>query len=125
MTVPARPKTPVEWRQVITRWEQSGLSIPAFAAQTGMSCSAVSYWRKRFEREPSLGFAMPDKAPSAFVPVTLITEQEPQSPEIGTRLGTVFEVLLQDGCALRIPSDFDAASLTRLLTVLRENPCSR
>ncbi len=123
MTVPARPKTPTEWRQVITRWEQSGLSIPAFSAQIGMSSSAVSYWRKRFERQPSLAAATLDKAPSAFVPVTLVTEPKHPTPVAEARLGTVFEVLLRDGCTLRIPPDFESVALVRLLTVLRGNPC--
>jgi hypothetical protein len=123
MTVLERPKTHAEWRQVITQWEQSGLSIPAFAAQIGMSSSAVSYWKKRFEREPSLGISALDKTPSAFVPVTVVTEQKPQTPVADARLGAVFEVLLRDGRTLRIPSDFDAASLVRLLAVLQGNPC--
>lgn len=123
MTVPTRPKTPTEWRQVIAQWEQSGLSIPAFAAQIGMSSSAVSYWRKRFERQPSLGATPLNKTSPAFVPVTVVTEQGAQTPEVPPRWSAGFEVLLQDGCSLRIPPDFDAASLIRLLTVLREKQC--
>src|SRR5438132_13730505 len=116
MPVPERPKTAAGWRQVIKRWEQSGLSMTAFAAQIGMSGSAVSYWKKRFERETSPGDSALNKAPPAFVPVTLVTEQKGATPVAGARLSAVFELLLRDGRALRIPPDFESASLARLLT---------
>src|SRR5262245_32932813 len=123
MSVPERPKTPTEWRQVITRWEQSGLSMTAFAAQIGMSNSAVSYWKKRFERETPREDSALNKVPPAFVPVTLVTEPKGKTPVADARMGAVFELLLRDGRTLRIPPDFESASLVRLLTVLRGNSC--
>lgn len=111
---------------ITARWRQSGLSIPAFATQIGMSSSAVWYWKKRFEREasPQTSSAL-EKAssPSAFVPVTLVAESKPEIPVSGARLGAVFELLLPDGRTVRIPSDFESASLVRLLTALRDPPC--
>jgi transposase len=125
MTVSARPKTPTEWRQVITRWEQSKLSIPAFATQIGMSSSAVWYWKKRFEREASLQTSALGKAssPSTFVPVTLVAEPKPEPSVSGARRGPFFELLLPDGRIVRIPPDFESASLVRLLSLLRDPSC--
>ena len=53
-------------------------------------------------------------ASAAFVPLRVIS----------TPVGTAFEVVLRDGCIVRVPAGFDPATLRQLLVVLEgERPC--
>jgi hypothetical protein len=55
---------------------------------------------------------------SAFLPVRVTPEANGMS---GARAKSAFEVVLRGGRVLRVPEDFDAATLGRLLAALEED----
>ena len=91
-----------EWRGRLESWDASGLSLRAFAMREGLNPHSLGRWKKRLR-----GVATP--AP-AFASVVLNGSPSTQ-PE-------AFELVVRDGMALRIPADFDEATLTRLVSLL-------
>jgi transposase-like protein len=94
-----------EWRRWIARWQTSGLSVAAFCARHELATASFYTWRRTLRRR--------DAAPAAFVPVRLVADSAPAG---------ALEVVLTDGCIVRIPPGFDATTLRQLLAVLREGP---
>jgi transposase-like protein len=123
-------ETREEWAKRVERWRDSGLTAAEFAAEVGVNPRTLSYWKWRLgsKRGRSLS-SKPTKArskkasrsaarkkaaalavrPLSFVEVTKATSALSGEP---------FEVELVSGERIRIPSSFDASSLSRLLDVL-------
>lgn len=90
---------------------QSGLSEREFAARTGIRRTRLRYWRQRSSDASAV-----DVAPTAFHEVVVVPERE--------RGGEPWVAELESAGVwrVRVARDFDATSLTRLLTVL-ESRC--
>lgn len=104
---PAAGPTPKEneWRRQLARWRRSGLDGRTWCRRHGIDENLFYHWvreiRLRDERRPP--------SPAArFLPLKLST------PVVA---GT-FEVVLARGRIVRVPAEFDAAALARLLAVL-------
>ena len=106
------PRTRVgraEWQKRIERWKDSGLSAEQFAAELGINAGTLRYWKYSFDKEarPAVaGTAAPAKAAD-------LVEVRPVVVPAAT-----FELELGLERKLRIPAQFDAAALERLLAVL-------
>jgi hypothetical protein len=97
-----------QWRQWITEWRASGLSVRAFCDRRGLATPSFYHWRRVLEQRAT------EKA--AFVPVQVVAEAVPA-------LATALEVVLTDGRMVRVAPGFDAATLRQLLAVLEGRPC--
>lgn len=119
------------WAKRVERWRDSGLTATEFAAEVGVNPRTLSYWKWRLgsKRGRSLGSTTAKRGskktssrrtrskktaalavrPLSFVEVTKATSALSSEP---------FEVELVSGERVRIPSSFDATSLSRLLDVL-------
>ncbi|HXH06997.1 MAG TPA: transposase [Vicinamibacterales bacterium] len=95
--VARRRWTDAEGRAVAHAWRRSGLTVAAFARRHGLDEQRVRRWARRGS----------DGEAIAFVPVDVV-----DGPA-----ASVFEVSV-GGVAVRVPADFDAAALRRLLGVL-------
>ena len=84
----------------------SGLSRCAYSRQHQLSYHALTYWVRKFRQEPSFS------TPAALVEVSV------SPPTLTHQPGSPFRLFLGDGRLLEIDTDFDAASLGRLLAVL-------
>jgi hypothetical protein len=93
-----------QWRQIIARQEESGLSVLAFCRQEEVSAHTLYYWRRRLARQPRVKFAMVKVSP------------EDRSPNANAGL----ELLLAGGERLQIFAGVDAATLRTVLAALRE-----
>lgn len=104
-----RPKrrTAAEMLPLVVAWRQGKGSQAEIAAAHGMPSPTFSWWCAR------LGRTMP--RPGRLVAVDV----EPEAVADGDG---AFEVLLARGRSLRVPSNFDADALARLVGVL-ERPC--
>ncbi len=91
-----------EWRARLESWDASGVSLRAFAMREGFNLHSLSRWKKRLR-----GVATP--AP-AFATVVL-NGSSSTHPE-------AIELVVRDGMSLRIPVDFDEATLARLVSLL-------
>lgn len=94
-----------QWRRWIALWQKSGLSVAAFCARHGLAPASFSAWRKTLQRRAA------NTVP--FVPVQVVADAAPPRP---------LEIVLPDGCLVRVPLGFDAGSLRQLLALLREGP---
>jgi hypothetical protein len=112
-------RSPEQWRKVIDDFLASGLSAPAFAKQVGVYPQRLSYWKCRFEREKRYH---PAPIPT-FLPVAVQTQgsEVVASPRNGAT--GQFELCVRGHYTLTIPSNFEQASFTRLLSTLREVLC--
>jgi len=128
--MPAETSKRCYWKEsdavrVVGELEQSGLTIAEFARRHGESAQRLKRWRKRLGLPPRRKVSKPK--PNTTPPITLlpvrIREQAPAAaPDPVTCAAAVrpspFELLLGNGRTLRVPVDFDAVALSRLLGVL-------
>jgi hypothetical protein len=117
------------WRRVLREWQRSGLTIRDYCAAQGLSEPSFYAWRRAIqERKRQVARASRDGAgpvsrgnaagvrrgPSdgqpTFVPVSIVAS------------APALEVVGRDGCVIRVPVGFDAATLRQLLAVLAEVP---
>jgi hypothetical protein len=97
--------TETQARAALDALEASGASVAAFAARTGVSAWRLYHWRARL-----IG-----PAATSFVEIKTAAPQ-------GLGAGA-FEVVLPRGFVVRVPADFDAVALQRLVAVLEADPC--
>jgi transposase len=103
-----------EWQKRIERWNDSGLSAEEFAAELGVKAGTLRYWKYSLAKEargrgrtPARP-ATPPPEQGSFIEVR---------PSVALATGS-FELELSGARRLRIPPQFDAAALERLLTLL-------
>ena len=87
-SVAERPSREPYWRQVVGRWKQSGLAVPAFCRREGLNQATVYRWRWELKQR--------DQAEPAFLPVRAIADK-PAAPA-----GDGIEVVLANGRCLRV-----------------------
>ena len=102
------------WRNVFRRWDSSDLPIRAFCQRERLSESSFHGWRRTIAERDRLAKPAPldrqaSQAP-AFVPVSV--ELPLTAPAI--------EIVASTGRVVRVPVDFDADTLRRVLCVLEE-----
>jgi hypothetical protein len=105
------------WQDLIRRWESSVQSIHEFCTEQGVSESSFYAWRRAIAasnapRTPAVPKVQDDKLP-VFVPIRLAAV---------STLRPTLEVVVGPGRVIRVPPDFDAATLRSLLAVLEEAP---
>ena len=83
--------------------EESGESLAAFAKREGFSAERLYRWRRKLSKQ-------------AFVEI----ERMPVGSDDG---GGVLEVVVATGRVVRVPPDFDAVALQRLIAVLETDAC--
>jgi|SRR5581483_9323207 len=117
------------WRTTLRRWQQSGLSIAAFCACHGLEANTFYRWRRILLHRDRAGSSVdPDVMArrSRRSPVTrpqpLFVPLRVQHEDSSANLPPV-ELLLANGLTLRVPANFDAVTLQRLLSLLQEPAC--
>jgi hypothetical protein len=114
------------WQRLLTEWERSGLSQAEFCRRRGIQAGTLAWWKRRFRatggaaggrRERRAGRAVR----SGFVEVALpggsasatawrAASSVPSSDR--------YELMLPGGVGLRLPDDFDAERVARLVQAL-------
>jgi hypothetical protein len=119
-----------EWAVLIDQWRQSGLSLPAFCKQRGLSRGTMQNWvykpglklavenaRRASEtrrRSPVVTVALPTPPP-AFLPVRFAgTIPPPPEPKNHAAL----EVVLSGGRRIVVSPGFDPETLRRVVAAL-------
>lgn len=100
------------WLSHLEAWRDSGLSMVAYARQVGISSKSLGYWHGKAKRESSP--AATTQRPR-LVPVSVATasaSESSASSDAGLCLVT------RQGQRVEIATDFDPATLQRLLTIL-------
>ena len=110
------------WRDVIRRWQQSGLTVRAFCDAHGHSEVSFHAWRRTITQRDRQADGMPvvdggrDHLPT-FVPVRVRPTFMPTTPS-----SAPLEVVVGKDRVVRVSPGFDAATLRNLLAVLEEAP---
>lgn len=120
-------------KKVLEAWRASGTLLEPFAQKYGLVAQRLRWWCNKLEA--SAPQASSNSGNVTFAPVRVVqrkrTAAKSTSPHATkTRVAASpspvvdpLEVKLANGRCVRVPSNFDATSLTRLLTVLEELPC--
>jgi transposase-like protein len=111
-TLPESVLTRARWttedaRAVLAALDRSGRSVRDFAEEHGLDPQRLYAWRRR----------VAEGDPITFHEVTV--GPGPSASAQGAASGT-FELVLASGIVVRVPAMFDAASLARLLDVLKQ-----
>ncbi len=96
------------YRALFDEQKRSGLSLKKLAAREGIPYTTLMYWRKRFQTAPKKS-AAPPSAPQ-LLPVKI---------KAAASSSEAFELQTPSGFTLRIPSDFCATTLQRILEALK------
>jgi hypothetical protein len=100
------------WRQLMQRWQRSGLSVRAFCQRQRLAVPSFYAWRRTLRQRDRLA----DQVPAVtFIPVQVRHDDSAPRPPL--------EVLLANGRCLRIPHGYDADHLRDVLLTLEAVPC--
>ena len=110
-----------EMRVVVNRWAGSGPPLSRFAEREGIGRKTLSRWRKRLgvgddrvrRGRPPLAVGGSERRSTGTA--SMFTEVS-----AAIRPSVAFEIVLRGGERVRVPEDFEAGALGRLLVVLRE-----
>jgi len=119
-----------EWAKRVERWSDSGLTAKEFAAETGLNANTLMHWKWRLGAEArrrqrpartvveAASFVEVTRpAPVVVEPVTAPPAAPP--PALApARADEPLEVILRDGLRIRVPVQFDPASLRRVVAAL-------
>ncbi len=105
------------WSALIEERAASGKSLRDFAAEKGVVASTLAWWGSEMKRREArrAGRPVPRRSKRKPKPIPLIPVTVAESS-----VNSVFEVALPGGAAVRVPGNFDADSLRRLVAVLEE-----
>jgi transposase len=104
------------WAGLVRRWRRSGQSAREFAERAGLNAGTLAYWAWRLNRERAAARA-PKRVRRARA-----TAKDTGFVELIVDERGSGEFLLEfgDGRRLRIPMQFDADALQRVLAILHE-----
>ena len=106
------------YRRLLAKHARSNLTVKAFAAKRGIPYRRVLWWRGELARRDRAR-EQEEEAPGelTLVPVAMDT-----ASRAAVEAAVTYEVLLRSGRILRVPEQFNAEPLARLVGVL-ESSC--
>ncbi len=105
-------KTVSEMRAALAEIRRAGISLFAYARESGIPYQTVVSWRRRVALEDKSAIPSP---PTRFVEVRRVRKTR------SLPVAAAFDVELRNGRRVRVPAVFDESALRRLLSVL--DPC--
>jgi hypothetical protein len=105
-----------EWAKRVERWKDSGLTAKEFSSEIGVKASTLTFWKWKLRSEAGESMRRRRGAakPKATVPSSLPRFVEVTVPAVAS-VSSVLELVLEAGVRVRIPADFEEATLTRVL----------
>jgi transposase len=97
-----------QWSKRVERWRASGLTASEFSRKIGVREGTLRWWSWMLssKREPAAAAPSAGLSSVTFMEMTAAVRREP------------IEVVLPSGHRLRVPQDFEASAIERLLHVL-------
>jgi hypothetical protein len=111
------------WAKRVSWWRESGLTAKEFAAESGMNAHTLAHWAWKLGAggdQAARRRATPARPAHAWVEVITGDHRNGTSASAPTRItaSSCFELVLPGGRTVRVPPDFDAEALGRLLAVI-------
>ncbi len=97
------------YRGLLDEGSRSGLSMRELAMRHGVSTWTLYEWKRRLHIE-----RRERKAPSRLVAVDVVGSSRSEIEAAGC-----YEVILPDGCRVRVPSSFSGARVAELIAAVR------
>lgn len=97
------------WEQRVAAWRKSGLSVREFASRVGINANTLANWRWRLQSE--------ERAAGVGADFVEVTDAVLSVAEVGA---APLEVVCRGGRVVRVPADFDAVALRRLVDALEQ-----
>ncbi len=105
--MPSPNRTANEWRELVSDWQQSGLTADEFALkQGGMTAKRLRWWRWKLGEPPVL------------LPVEVRGGASPSSTSIGDESSTRIDVIGGERVRIRVTTGFDERLLRRVVAAL-------
>jgi hypothetical protein len=111
------------WREIMARWERTGLSQQEFCEREQIKLTTFGYWRRELKRRDSQGKSakplgtlasgIKDSSSTNTQAPLFVPIQVSQAPPASS-----WEIVLDDGLVIRIPSACDLEHLARLVRTL-------
>jgi transposase-like protein len=107
------------WRGILRQWDRRKQTVREFCAEHGVSEPSFYAWRRIIaQRDQQLAAPRVSTTPAEDLPTFVPLTVAPPLPN------PMLEVVVGSGRVVRVPPQFDAATLLRLLAVLEEaSPC--
>jgi transposase-like protein len=106
------------WREILRRWDSSGLSIAAFCRRARVPVSSFYAWRRKLRAGG--GRVVSGCAPEGFAEVRLTAEPGAVEPAAATGPGAI-ELHLPHGRRIVVRPGFDRATLLAVVDVLERS----
>jgi transposase len=113
--IPRKSPKEQHWRQLLERWQRSGLSVRAFCRRHHLAEPTFYAWRRALREGDRSANGRQGPGAVTFLPVHVQDDQTDPSPSL--------ELVLGGGREVRIPPGFDPATLRALLAVLEGPSC--
>jgi len=104
--------------QILEEFRQSGLTQREFAASRDFAVSSLVFWLRQERLRGNAQAAVKEPSAPTWVQAVPVPEHKPLPRPAPSSQSRPFHLRLPNGLRLRIPADFDAASLRRLLKAL-------
>lgn len=124
---PAGPNTPearagreAYWRDMVRRWEESGLDKTAFCAREGITTASFHWWIRDLRRRDGGKVRTRSPKPKKVGPARLVPAQVVKAAKSGPTPAPIEVVVL--GQVIRVIPDFDPETFRRVVAVLQGWP---
>jgi hypothetical protein len=104
------------WAKRVERWKESGLTAAEFAAEIGVTPSALSWWKWQLGRKVETEKSPLRRRRAKEVGISPVTFVEMSNPKAVDPI----EVVFPSGVRVRVPVGVDSDSLARVLGVLEK-----
>jgi transposase-like protein len=113
------------WAKRVERWRDSGLTVKEFAAEIGVNANTLSGWRWRLRPPKESGVGRDSAKRASHSPsradtrsVAWVEVARPTTPVHDMHAPEPIEVVLVGGRRLRVPAQFDADALRRVIAAV-------
>jgi hypothetical protein len=96
---------PEHMKRLLARRERAGWSFPELSRRTGLPVWKLYWWHRRFEKPKAAR-----RPRRTFVPVQVVGAPRGEGPPL--------EVITRSGVRIRVPADFQAEHLRRVIEAL-------
>jgi len=115
--------TEEKYRAILDEQAKEGLTRTEAAARVGVKPSTLTWWRWELARRDREGCHGRRKTDCPELLPVRVRDVAPADYVITTITTTPYEVVLASGRVVRVPRDFDGATVQSLVRALEELPC--